>query len=189
MAAKTKTARSKKADPAAEARMAEIDAAAAAYADAHEALSARVAQVEEEVRAVHARHAAAVRELAEAEAARKRELVRAVDRNRTLFTKPKSRSFYGVKVGVRKGQDTLSLGDEDRLIDRIKDLLPEKYGQLVKESFSVVRSAIKTLSEQDLQRLGVRYVAGADEPFASVEKGDAGKAAEAILASAEGVEQ
>lgn len=182
-------AKAKQADAAKTAALEQIETAAAHYAAAHEALSAYVDKVDEEVRAVHSRHAATVRDLAAREAEAKQAVVDTIDRNRSLFKGPKSRSLYGVKVGVRKGQDTLELGDEDRLIDRIRNLLPTQERQLIKTNASVVKSALKQLSADVLQRLGVRYRAGADEPFATVEKSDAEKAAQAILDSAAGGER
>ncbi|MEQ8605154.1 MAG: host-nuclease inhibitor Gam family protein [Marivibrio sp.] len=182
-------AKAKEAGVAKSAALEEIENAAAHFAGAHDALRTYVDRVAEEVRAVHARHAATVRELAAKEAGAKQAVVDAVDRNRSLFKSPKSRSLYGVKVGVRKGQDTLELGDEDRLIDRIRNLLPEQKDQLVKTNASVIRSALKKLSGDALQRLGVHYRAGADEAFATVEKSDAEKMAQAILDSAAGGER
>lgn len=167
----------------------EIEGHAQTFASAHDTLEACVSKVEAEVRAIHARHAAVIREAAEQEAAAKKELVDAVDRNRSLFKSPKSRTLYGVKAGLRKGQDSLDMGDEDRLIDRIRNLLPDEAPQLVKTDATVIKSALKQLSRETLQRLGVHYRAGADEPFATVEKSDAEKAAEAILASAAGGER
>lgn len=167
----------------------EIEGWAASLASSHGALSSYVEEVAEEVRKIHAYHAPMVRELAEAEAGIKQRLIEAVDRNRSLFKSPKSRSIHGVKTGVRKGQDALEIGDEDRLIDRIRNLLPEQEPQLVKTNSTVIKSALKALSGDILQRLGVHYRAGADEPFATVEKSDAEKMAQAILDSAAGGER
>lgn len=166
--------------------LAPIEAAAKAYADAQTKLAEQVAAVEAEVAVVYQRHARDIHVLATAEALAKLALVKTVDANRSLFTKPKSRVLYGVKMGLRKGQDALHLGDTDALIRRIRDLMPDKVQQLIKTDEAVVHAGIKTLPEADLQRLGVRYVTGADEPFATVEKSDAAKAAAAILDSIKG---
>ncbi|MBP5857262.1 hypothetical protein KAJ83_09600 [Marivibrio halodurans] len=164
----------------------EIETRAQAFASAHDVLEACVIQVEAEVREIHARHAAVIREAAEQEAAAKKALTDEIDRNRSLFARPKSRTIYGVKLGLRKGQDTLELGDESALVARIDNQLPDRVDQLVDTKRTIVRSAVKKLEKAVLQRLGVKYVQGADEPFVAIEESDAEKMAQAILDSAAG---
>ena len=170
------------------AAFAEIEYLAEALAETDAALAAAVADCTSEVRAVQAGHADAIRARAEALAAARDDLIRVVDANRALFGKPKSRTVAGVKLGLRKGHDMLDLGNEPQLIARIKSLLPEQLGALVRQRVEIVKSALKALPAETLQRLGVRYVRGADEAFATMDKSDAERQAEAILASAASIE-
>lgn len=158
---------------------------AEAFAETEAALARSVQECEDDVARTRARHATEVRTRSEALADARAELIREVDANRALFEKPKSRVLAGVKLGLRKAQDDLDLGDEDKLVARIRSVCPEKADSLIQTKSNVVRKAVKALSKDLLQRLGVRYVAGADEPFAAVEKSDAEKQAEAILDAAE----
>lgn len=163
-----------------------IEDLAEVLADNDAALAAAVTDCEAEIRAVQSRHADTIRLRADAVAAAKRELLTAIDAQRALFDRPKSRVLSGVKLGLRKGQDTLELGDESKLLARIHGLMPEKMAVLVREKVEIVKSAVKALPAADLQKLGIRYVVGADEPFAAMDKSDAEKQAEAILSAAGG---
>ncbi|MCR9218961.1 MAG: hypothetical protein NXI21_01925 [Alphaproteobacteria bacterium] len=178
-------AKTKAADVAKDAALAEIEALASEYQIAHQGLANVVGLVEDRVRAIHAEHALSVRAAAEAEAAAHSALIDAVDRNRALFKSPKSRIFYGVKLGLKKAQDSIRF-DAGAVVRRIQSLLPGKADELLRRTVEVNRDALKRLSQEELRQLGVCRVIGADAPFAGVEKSDAAKAAAAILESAEG---
>lgn len=151
-------------------------------AESDAALAAAVAACDAETRAVMKRHLDTIQLRAEAVAEAKRELLAEIDINRSLFDRPKSRVLSGVKLGLRKDADTLDLGGKDEaLIARIRNQMPNLVPTLIREKSELVKNAIKALSSKDLQKLGVRYVVGADRPFAAMDKSNAEEMAEAIV--------
>ncbi|MEM7046971.1 MAG: host-nuclease inhibitor Gam family protein [Pseudomonadota bacterium] len=161
--------------------LADIDTLAQTYAESHAELVALLAKIDEETRTVYERHAATLMQAATLASGHKDELVAAVDGARDLFAKPKSQTLAGVKVGLRKGIDKLTYDDDTKLIDRIVALFPDQARTLLRQKTEVNKDALKTLPSKDRQRLGVKLVSGADEPFATIAKSDAEKAAAVIL--------
>lgn len=172
MAAKSKTK-----DP----RMVGIEAAAAEFGQIHDALADVITGCDREIAEVRRRHAPVilshVRELVE----RRKVLARSIDAARDLFDKPRTRTLHGVRLGVMTQRGEISFDDEDLVIDRIRALLPEKAADLVKTNSSVVKTAIRDLDPAMLKRLGVEVRGDVDQTFVKVAKGDAEKAAAALL--------
>lgn len=101
-----------------------------------------------------------------------------------LFAKPRSLAVDGVKAGYRKAEDTLDWDDEEVVAKRIASLLPQQYDLLVRTRVSLVIDALATLDGDDLRRIGVRTVAGADQHYIVVGDNDAEKLTKLVIAAA-----
>lgn len=106
---------------------------------------------------------------------------------RELFIKPKSRSFDGVAVGFEKERDSVTLPDDLTLIANIRKLLPPEKAKLLihTPAESVRKDAIKDLTPQEKQLIGISTTIGADNAFVRLEKSDVENQAAALLAAFE----
>ncbi len=116
----------------------------------------------------------------------KAELEEAIDSNRGLFVKPKSRSLNGIQFGLKKGKGVLSWSIKDSLLlKRIKRMFPKKSKQLIKVTETPVKNELAKLKADDLKKLGCTVTGTGDVVFVKVEQTDAEKAAAAILEAGE----
>ncbi len=101
-----------------------------------------------------------------------------------LFVKPRSLAVDGVKAGYRKAEDTLDWDDDEVVAKRIAALLPQQYDLLVRTKVSLVIDALAALDADDLRKIGVRTVAGADQHYIIVGDNDCEKLAKLVIAAA-----
>lgn len=103
---------------------------------------------------------------------------------RALFLEPKSRKFHDVQVGYEKERDTVTQPADDVLIQRIKELLPNKAALLIAPPIETVRAqAIKDLPLAEKQLLGISTTTGADNAIVRLVKSDVEVQATALLES------
>lgn len=101
-----------------------------------------------------------------------------------LFIKPRSLAVDGVKAGYRKAEDTLDWDDDEVVAKRVAALLPQQYDLLVRTKVSLVIDALATLDGDDLRKIGVRTVTGADQHYIIVGDNDAEKLTKLVIAAA-----
>lgn len=111
----------------------------------------------------------------------KKDLEILLDDGRELFQKPKTREFFGIRVGLRKGKGGLVIDDEDKLMDRIKKLLPEKKDDLIRSKESPDKTALEKLDAKTLKRLGVEIKDASDEIFIKSVDTEVEKAIKALM--------
>jgi hypothetical protein len=112
------------------------------------------------------------------------ELLRLVEAAPALFRKPRSITVDGVKAGFRKEEDSLDWADEDAVMARIENMLPESADLLIRTETTLVKDALGQLSDEHLRRIGVRKVLGADKAFVAIGESDLDKLVKTILADA-----
>lgn len=101
-----------------------------------------------------------------------------------LFVKPRSLAVDGVKAGYRKAEDTLDWDDDAVVAKRVLALLPAQYDLLVRTQVSLVVDALGALDAEDLKRIGVRTITGADQHYITVGDNDAEKLTKLVIAAA-----
>jgi len=151
------------------------------YARAYEALQAEVDSLEEELKAVKTRHMPRIVHLAERAAVRKRELEEAVRGNPHLFQKPRTHFWHGFKVGLQKGKGELRLGDPRRVVELIKQHLPDDVETLIKVIERPNKTALARLPAATLKKLGVEVVSTADKVVIKNTNSDIEKYVDALL--------
>lgn len=73
-----------------------------------------------------------------------------------LFTKPKTQTIDGVRVGYMKQRGQVVIEDEAKTIERIRKLLPAEQAELlIRIRESVHKPAVYDLTAGDLKRLGI----------------------------------
>lgn len=160
----------------------EIEALTQKYADAYEGLSAAMQAHEDEKRALARRNLVRIKKLLEAAKERKADLAEAIKDAPELFIKPRSKSFHGVKVGMRKLEDTL-LYDAEQTVKLIRKHLEEdEFERLVKTTHKPINDALALLPESTRKKIGVQLIPGRDEVQIKHTAGEIEKLVDALIA-------
>jgi hypothetical protein len=86
-----------------------------------------------------------------------------IQENPEKFTKPKTRTWHGVKVGFQKSKGTIKWTDKGAVIKLIKKHFPDQVDILIKTTEDPVKTSLSQLSAADLKKLGVTVVEAGDE--------------------------
>ncbi len=106
-----------------------------------------------------------------------------------LFERPKTRIFHRVKVGYRKQAGKVTMADEAKTIDLIRERLPKNQADLlIRVRESVHKPAVYDLTAADLKRLGIAIADDTDEVVIKPVDGDVDKLVNALLAEIEKTE-
>ncbi|MXX62987.1 MAG: hypothetical protein F4112_16060 [Holophagales bacterium] len=81
-------------------------------------------------------------------------LHQAIDQNRPLFRKPRTRAQEGVKYGLRKQPGKL-VGDADAIVAAVRERMPDKATELLKTTTAPVKAALAKLPGKELASIGV----------------------------------
>lgn len=123
--------------------------------------------------AVNAEHDAGIRELQDNCNAARAALLCNLQGGRELFRRPKTVTFHGITVGYEKGRDSITMPDDSILVSRIQTMLPAAMGKtLLIPSFTVIKTALKNLPAETLQRLGIEQTSGADKAIVRAKDDD-----------------
>ncbi|MEW8494272.1 MAG: hypothetical protein AB2604_10740 [Candidatus Thiodiazotropha taylori] len=142
--------------------LSDIEQKAKAYSLARDVLKERLIQLDVEKRQLIKKHLKALRAAATKVADTHSALHSEIDMEHALFKKPRSRVYWGIKVGLRKSQGTLRFAP-DVTIPAIKKKLPDKKDVLIETKEKVVNKAVNTLSAPELKKIGVTVLPGKDQ--------------------------
>lgn len=151
------------------------------FAAARRDLTQAVATAQAEIDAVRAAHIPEIQALTTDMANVYDMLLAAVESSPSLFTKPKSQTLFGVKVGFAKQPGKISWADVTQVLKLIKKHLPKQAELLIKTTEKPVKNALNGLSAADLKRIGVTVTKAGDRPFVTPVDGDLEKLVQALL--------
>lgn len=86
-----------------------------------------------------------------------------VQDNPDCFVKPRTVVLHGTKVGWQKGKGKISYDKPERVVERIKRLMPAQADMLIHVEEKPNKDALAKLSAAELKRLGCSIVDAADE--------------------------
>lgn len=153
-----------------------IETAAKSLADARLALAKEVLRAETRLAAVREEFGDRLRDAAATVQTHQAELLVLVDRAPSLFKRPQSVEFHGVRVGWRKGKGRLELPETEALIRRIYDQLTAPQRKTVlKVKTTVLKAGLSKLSGEILKKLGINVTAAGSEAFVTFPKSDTEK--------------
>lgn len=167
----------------------EIETKTKAYADARASLSATVCEMDSEMKAVKQRFAKRLAKHVGLTKDSKALLVSALEGNKTLFVKPRTYTFDGVKVGFTKSKGKIVITDEANTIKLIRKHLPEQADLLIRSIESPVKDAIDQLLVTDLKRIGCTVKEATDCVVIAEAKSDLDKLINALLTEDKADEQ
>jgi hypothetical protein len=125
--------------------------------------------------ALRARYTPRLLSLANIVAGAEKALTQAIKEHPEAFKKPKTRSLFGLRFGLRKKKGTIEVPDEEKTISLIEKHMPERLEDLVITHRSVSREALQRIPAGDLKKLGVRVVDDTDVPVVKPEDSEAEK--------------
>ncbi|MBI2313552.1 MAG: hypothetical protein HYU77_13715 [Betaproteobacteria bacterium] len=165
--------------------LADIEALTKDYAVAREALSGAVSALEEEIAAAKRRYLPKIKRCVAAAADRRGALAAAIEDGCELFSKPRTQTFHGIRVGVMKGKGGLEWEDADRVVALIERHFPDQVELLIKVRKTPVKDALAQLSAADLKRIGVTIIETGDQLVIRPTDSEVDRLVEALLKDAE----
>ncbi|MEX2524469.1 MAG: host-nuclease inhibitor Gam family protein [Gammaproteobacteria bacterium] len=166
--------------------MNDIEILAEEYSKAHDALADKVSQANAELQAVKRKYRHELKSLASNAANTKADLIAAIEESRELFRKPKTRTFHGIKVGLRKAKGKLKWTDAEKVVKAIKRVYDDQIGTLIKTTEKPNKDALEKLPAAELKKLGITVEDSGDQVVANPAEGEIDKMVDALL---EGMEQ
>lgn len=101
----------------------------------------------------------------------------------TLWQRVRTRLIHGIKLGWQKSRGKVEWDDEQKVIERIRRLLPAAQAELLirpgKES--VHRPGVYDLTAADLRRLGIRITDDCDSVVIRDQQGDINRLVDSML--------
>jgi hypothetical protein len=143
-----------------------IEALTAKYAKARQALGDAVTQLEQKLEAVRRQHMSHLKSLVADAADAHATLAHAIQESPSLFEKPKTHTFAGIKVGFRKGTGGIDWDDDDKVVALIEKHFPKAQAELlIKTTKKPIAKALADLDVADLKRIGCRVEATGEVLF------------------------
>jgi hypothetical protein len=170
------------------ATMTEIEQLTRDYAEARSYLSGVVSRLQEELERVKHPALPLIREAVGKTSETHSKLYAAVEAAPELFTKPKTITIAGIRVGYMKQKGKVVIEDEEAVIARMRKLLPKDQVELlIRITESVHKPSVYDLSAGDLKRLGITITDDGEAVVIKPVDGEVDKLVNALLAEAENV--
>lgn len=160
---------------------ADIEDAAKTYADTRARLGERVDSLQYEILALRRRRLPGIRSAVESVATARQALIDLVDGARDLFTKPRTRIFHGVKVGLTKGKGKITWEDDETVVRLIRKHFADRADTLIKLKETPSKTALADLSAAELKKLGVTVEEAGDQVVAKPTESEIDKLVAALL--------
>jgi hypothetical protein len=152
---------------------------------ANASLRDRVTCFEHDLQDVQKAHRRDIDSALRAVIASRRELCAAVEEAPELFTNPKTLTLNGVRFGFRKEVDSVDVPNEETTIAACEELFRgADSNPVVVVKKSLVAAALKKLSPEEMELVGVQLVKGGDAVFCEPVEGDADKLVAALVKEA-----
>ena len=161
--------------------LADLEALTGDYARVCTDLKTHLDRGEAECEAVRARYRPLLKRRAERCAVLKARLAAAIEAHPALFTQPRTRTWHGVRVGLRKLPGRVSSADEALTVRLIEKHYPEQAARAIKVTKRLVKDAVGDWSAQMLKRCGITLGEDTDTVFVKAVDGELDKQVAAWL--------
>ena len=128
-------------------------------------LQDKLNEMEKNLAAIRKSYQSEINELSEETANAQKAVELAIADNMNLFQKRKTYNANGVKFGISKSRDSFEIPNEEITIQEIKDLLGERASIVIKTKESILKSTLGSLSNYELDLVGITKIPGADMPM------------------------
>lgn len=118
-------------------------------------LEEELAQLQARIEAEKRAHLPILRRLVISTTDARDKLAAMIESARGLFDSPRSRTYSGIKAGLQKGKAKLHCADKGRTVELIREEMPAMAPQLIRKREEPILTAMDTLSDEQLRRIGV----------------------------------
>lgn len=165
-------------------QLGQVEQKTRAYAIARKELTECVADLQEQLAKLQEARMFKVRRLADKVAERHADLRTAIEASSGSFKRPRTRVFFGVKVGMKKAVGGLKWANKERVVQLIRKHYPERFSLLVKVEESPLRKPLSQLTAAELKKLSVTVVESGDVVVIAPADSETDKLVAALLAAA-----
>lgn len=158
-----------------------IQASTQALADARTALRDLIDAANKEIDEIKKKHQVGITTAAKLLKDCHETVFRQVNKNRGLFSTPKTRVFADIKVGLRKQKGKLTFEDAEQVVKLIRKHFPEQFDVLVKTEEVPQKDALSKLKVEELKKLGVSVGSDTDAVEIKDQATDLEKLVDALL--------
>jgi hypothetical protein len=165
--------------------LADIETATKRYSAAHGDLSKALKILTEELEKVKRKHFPAMRHLVAKTSVAEACLMELIESAPSLFEKPRTYIFHGIKVGLTKQKGKTIIEDPDRTVALIKKHFEaSEVHLLINTKETPCKDAIGGLTADQLKKIGVKITSDTDAVVITPTDGDIEKAVAALLKNA-----
>lgn len=132
------------------------------YSEQYSELNSLISDMEKEVKEVHDKYRKQIKSGITKLKASSEQLRNTIEANKEFFDKPKTQTWFGIRVGYGKGKGKKEF-DNEVTIKLIKKFFPDKADSLIKITEKVISKALDSLSVTELKKIGVEIEAAGDE--------------------------
>jgi len=132
----------------------EIETQTKRYADTYDSLAEVIGNLNERIEQLKRSYMPEIRLTVRRTTEQRDKLSGMIEQNPSLFEKPRTVTFHGVKIGFRKGNGKIEFEDEDRVVALIEKHFPDRAADLVKTEKSPIKKALAGLTVAELKKIG-----------------------------------
>jgi len=132
------------------------------YSEAYFVLSDTITAMERDIDAIKKEYMPAIKSGVTKLRSAGDNLYNTIDQNQVAFDKPKTQTFYNIRVGLMKGKGKKEF-DNDVTVKLIKKHLTDQIDSLIKVEEKVIAKALEQLPASDLKKIAVEIVDSQDE--------------------------
>ena len=166
----------------------EVDKAARIYAEKRGAVAGLMEALKRTLDDAQRAMLPGIQEAADAAATARAALKQAIIERAEEFQKPRTRTYHGVRVGLRTLPRGVSYGSDASVVHRIRERLPDRFESLVRVTERPVVAALAALPAAQRDLLGIKVVPGEEAVVIRPADGGLDKAVEALLSDAARIE-
>lgn len=155
------------------------------YRRDHDLVAERVQDLEDEIEKLKRRRLPGIKSAVRAAAESRARLAAHIEQHPELFTKPRTVTIAGIRVGLMKGKGKIVVDDPDTTCRLIRKQFPDQADTLIKVTERPVLKALGNLTSAELKRIGANVEDTGDEIVIKPVDGDVDKLVNALLAEAE----
>lgn len=142
--------------------MAGVETMCAEFDDQATKLETQIAALESDLEEVKAKHLPILKRQAAVVARREAELTAAIEANPGLFVKPRTVTLHGIKAGFSSSVGKVAFDDSDTVVRLIRRLRKDDAELFIHKKEEPNKAALKTLTTDELARLGCRIEGAGD---------------------------
>jgi len=162
----------------------EIESLTRTFASARSDLADAVTLLNDEIERIKRKHLGDLKRLVARCAERHAALKAGIESSPSLFDKPRTHIFHGIKVGYKKSVGTIEWDDDDQVVALIKKHFADQADVLIHTEERPLKKALRELTVADLKKLGCTVEETGDVVVIKPTDGEVDKIVNALLADA-----